>query len=75
MEKPWFKRKTYGFGWTPATKEGWIVTITAVLLILTSITKTNPFLGTIYVILIVAALIAICYQTGEKPAWQWGKNK
>lgn len=25
MEKKWFKSKEYGWGWTPASKEGWIV--------------------------------------------------
>ena len=22
----WFKRKTYGWGWTPATWQGWVIT-------------------------------------------------
>ncbi len=26
-------------------------------------------------ILLIAALIALCYLTGEKPRWQWGKEK
>ncbi len=25
MEKPWFKRKRYGWGWTPATWQGWLI--------------------------------------------------
>ena len=76
MEKLWFKRKRFGFGWTPATKEGWIVTITAILLIISSgtILNKNPFLSVTYILLIITALIATCYQKGEKPAWQWGKK-
>jgi hypothetical protein len=26
----WFRPKTIGFGWTPATWEGWLVTVLAV---------------------------------------------
>lgn len=26
-------------------------------------------------VLLVVALIALCYLTGEKPRWQWGKEK
>ena len=26
MNRPiWFKRKTYGYGWTPATWQGWLI--------------------------------------------------
>lgn len=29
----WFRPKRFGFGWSPATREGWAVTGLAVLLI------------------------------------------
>lgn len=29
----WFRPKTFGFGWTPVTWEGWAVTLGAVLLV------------------------------------------
>ncbi len=76
MEKQWFKRKKYGFGWTPATKEGWILTITAVLLMIASATtiKKNPLLGITYILLIIITFITICCQKGEKLAWQWGNK-
>lgn len=25
--KPWFKPRTFGYGWTPASWEGWAVTL------------------------------------------------
>lgn len=25
--RPWFRPKRFGFGWTPATWQGWLVTI------------------------------------------------
>jgi hypothetical protein len=24
---PWFRRRTFGYGWTPITWEGWLVTL------------------------------------------------
>jgi hypothetical protein len=26
-DRPWFRKRTVGFGWTPATWQGWLVTI------------------------------------------------
>ena len=34
MDKIWFKAKRIGYGWYPATKEGYIVVFTYVLLII-----------------------------------------
>jgi hypothetical protein len=33
---PWFRRRTRGFGWTPITWQGWLVTLgpAAVLMVL-----------------------------------------
>ena len=77
----WFKRKLYGWGWTPAKWQGWIVMAVFIILILVdsfildlnpepTLTQTNLFF--IKIILNVAVLILICYKTGEKPKWQWG---
>jgi hypothetical protein len=32
-KKLWFKRKEYGWGWTPASKEGWITMIVFTLVL------------------------------------------
>ncbi len=75
----WFKRKLYGWGWTPATREGWgILVLFAGLIVCNFIridrashsasdTLINFFPQTIIVVFI---LIVICYKTGEKPKWQ-----
>ncbi|HLC72520.1 MAG TPA: hypothetical protein VJH37_02975 [Candidatus Nanoarchaeia archaeon] len=80
MKKLWFKAKSYGWGWYPVTWEGWLVTVLFVLLILfweMLVMKHNMdimyFL--IGVLLLTGAIIAICYKTGEKPEWRWGKKK
>ncbi len=32
-DRPWFRPKRFGFGWTPATWEGWLVTLLLVAII------------------------------------------
>ncbi len=77
MDKLWFKRKRYGYGWSPATKEGWIVTIIFLLLIFSiaiKYSKANPIKFMSYLILLVTVFMLIAYKKGEKPKWQWGKK-
>lgn len=78
----WFKRKLYGWGWTPVTREGWIVILVFVLAVLyiakditddTDITEMYGFFAQLAVA--ITALIFICYKTGEKPKWMWGVPK
>lgn len=83
-KKLWFKAKNYGWGWYPASREGWFVILWYTLAIVIIFRKMNPdiqsgsdtVIGVIIPFLIVTAiLIAICYKTGEKPEWRWGKKK
>jgi len=78
----WFKRKLYGWGWVPVTREGWIVTILFIGIILLngfylasnpnpSDTQITIFLVIVFVSIIL--LILIAYRTGEKPCWRWGR--
>jgi hypothetical protein len=77
----WFKRKLYGWGWTPVRWQGWLVTLAAIGAIVWLAVRFErggyaddavvtqlllPVFG------IVAVLVAICYRTGESPRWQWG---
>ncbi|PJE50741.1 MAG: hypothetical protein COV29_03340 [Candidatus Yanofskybacteria bacterium CG10_big_fil_rev_8_21_14_0_10_36_16] len=79
----WFKRKLFGWGWTPVSREGWIVTvvyIVAVLFFGLTLDSDSPrsevmFTFVIPVTLLTVALIKICIKKGEKPKWQWGSNK
>lgn len=77
----WFKAKRYGWGWYPATWQGWLVTLTAVGLILIntiavdrmSPSASDTLIGSFILnVLIIAALIGICVAKGEKPKWRWG---
>ncbi len=80
-EKLWFKRKWYGWGWYPATFEGWVVTLLYVAFIVylaTRLDESLPFkhaLGVFFIplALITVVFVAIAYAKGESPRWQWGK--
>lgn len=81
-KKLWFKRKNYGWGWQPATKEGWLVILVYVILFVLIITQNyNPYNAfevifkiVLPTILLITSLIFICYKKGEKPRWQWGRK-
>jgi len=77
----WFRRKVWGWGWVPATWQGWAtlaVFIVVLVLMLTSfLSIPKPrnaeavyFVGK--VILWAVLLLIVCYTTGEPPKWQWG---
>ncbi len=80
----WFKRKLYGWGWTPATREGWGVILLFIVLIVANFVRIDvsshsasdtlrPFF--VQTAVLVSILIAICYKTGERPKWQWGLGR
>ena len=78
----WFRRKLYGWGWTPATWQGWLV-IAIFLVIIVLIARSLPKVPTeseltwffARLVLAVSALLLICWRTGESPRWQWGTDK
>lgn len=79
--KLWFRRKTYGWGWTPITWEGWVTTLMVVIIpLLIRLTmksldfekSTQYFYTYASIPILVMALILICFRFGEKPKWQWG---
>lgn len=85
MKRPiWFKRKIYGWGWTPATWQGWAiigiftgVVITLAMRIDSNTEPTNAELANFFLPLfgLTVLLLVITYLTGEKPRWQWGGTK
>lgn len=86
-EKLWFKNKIYGWWWTPATWQGWLVTLLYIVLVLSLAFMVeepipgNPDSGSNFltfawpIIVLTFLLIFIAYKTGEKPRWQWGLPK
>ena len=75
--KIWFARKTYGYGWTPSTWEGWLVLFIWLIIFipLTLMVQYNWILGMIGIFFVTGLLLYVCYKKGEKPRWQWGENK
>lgn len=80
----WFRAKWYGWGWVPATWQGWltiVIYIALVSLVFESVDRNShsvsdtlygvsiPYLG------LTALLIIVCYLKGEKPCWSWGKPR
>lgn len=78
--KYWFKAKTYGYGWYPATWQGWIILLAylAIFGALVYILETNvakyPVFYFIAVFVITGLLIYISYKKGEPAKWRWGKK-
>lgn len=82
-EKFWFVRKTYGWGWVPATWQGWIVLFIYIILVTIfsfTIDEFSTFREVVFtfilpVLFLTITLIHICYKKGEKPCWQWGTKR
>jgi len=75
----WFPAKTYGWGWgVPCTWEGWLVLAVFIGLIIGVVRICPPersragFLAG--VLGLAAALILVCWWTGEPPKWRWGRR-
>ena len=78
----WFKRKLYGWGWTPVTWQGWAITLSYVGLLIalaftldeTSSQREVAFMFVLPAIILTALFVRIAYAKGEKPRWQWGPD-
>jgi peptidoglycan/LPS O-acetylase OafA/YrhL len=82
-DRIWFKAKTYGWGWTPASWQGWAVTIADLVFVLgwgvylathPALARRPDFLLIALAPIVAAALIliVICWLKGERPRWRWG---
>ncbi len=84
-KKLWFVARRYGYGWTPATKEGWLVLLLYLLAVWGAYEcqYTRDASGTMddfilyrflpQVFGLTLMLLVICFLKGEKPRWRWGK--
>jgi hypothetical protein len=80
----WFKRKRYGWGWTPSTWQGWLVLAGFLVVVWVNFMRFDIQPGThgtlpvefiLETIFLVAALLYICWKKGEPPRWQWGNRR
>lgn len=82
MENFWFKAKNYGWGWQPNSWQGWLIILIYIVFItytLLNLNTNTDFERSIIInfvpkfIISTILLLVICYKTGEKPYWRWGK--
>jgi hypothetical protein len=79
----WFRAKWFGWGWVPATWQGWLITALYILVVISfsmtidegSPTRELMFTFVLPLVLATASFIHIAYRTGEKPQWNWGRPK
>lgn len=75
----WFKRKLYGWGWTPVKWQGWLVVFIGIAIAIVGIhigeTNDAPGVALIGVLLMLAIIFYFGYKKGEKPRWQWGPDE
>ena len=81
--KLWFKAKGYGWGWTPASWEGWLVLAAYAALLVRifwDIDRVSHSASDTLIdfaprfLLVTAVLYWICWVKGEKPRWRWGNK-
>ncbi len=71
---PWFgPKKVIGWGWTPTSWQGVLVTIVFLILTLGSVLLWHGWGAGIAVPVLVAALLGIAVATGDPPGWA-GRN-
>jgi hypothetical protein len=74
----WFRAKRYGWGWTPATWQGWAA-LAAFFALLVADGGVFPPRRALpaYIASIVGLsvlLSVVCWLKGEPPRWRWGDD-
>ena len=77
----WFKRRSYGYGWTPISWQGWMVIGVFLVGLLIAVVLVENLLETerdqglaifLFTILWIPIFIYISAKKGPKARWQWG---
>ena len=86
MNKFWFKPKSYGYGLTPITWEGWLCTLVLVVLIFGAAFVNDFFtpetgFNEVVVFVMIATLLGMAFtfifkgKTDGEMRWRWGEDK
>jgi hypothetical protein len=80
----WFKRRRYGYGWTPVKPQGWLMLIGFLAIIIGSIASLDKvpmdlfveFLISVIILCILSlfVLLLVVRKKGPTPKWRWGKS-
>ncbi len=82
--KLWFKAKRFGWGWTPVSWQGWLLTIMYVFFLVELALTVDQtahsasdeiFSFAVPFVCITVLFLVVCYAKGEKPGWRWGGKK
>jgi hypothetical protein len=76
-KKYWFRAKRYGWGWgLPCAWQGWAVFTAWLLLVVGGafLFGEHPCIFFPSLLILSAALIAVCWIKGERPRWRWGND-
>ena len=74
----WFKRRMYGWGWTPVAWQGWLLTFGFVGLIIWNATRLDSIAHSASDALmnvvpqtfaLIILFIVVAWRTGEPPKW------
>jgi len=80
----WFRARSYGWGWRPASIEGWLVLALFFVGVAIDVAifayrlhggvdQRSAMTGfLVWIGILAAALIAVGGMTGERPRWHWG---
>ena len=76
--RPWFKAKTYGWGWGLAlTWQGWLTYAAYIVLVVASVLAFPPHRQPMAFVLALSglslALVGVCLLKGEEARWRWGR--
>lgn len=78
MTRYWFKRRRFGYGWTPATREGWLVLGGYIVLMIGgAFALSARYVAAFYLVfalVLTLAFVAITFRKGPTPSWRWGKK-
>lgn len=80
----WFKRRRYGWGWTPVSLQGWMSLLIYIFVVVSAgfVLPPKPQqpstsqLACFFTIFFSATilLIVLCHKKGPKPRWRWGSS-
>jgi hypothetical protein len=76
----WFTAKRYGWGWGwPTVWQGWVALLGFIALVVIGAVLLRPRSGLliylIYVGVLSALFIGLCWLKGEPPRWRWGDRE
>ena len=76
----WYKRRRYGYGFTPVTWQGWLLVGLMILLLVIPAfflgqSSNEIVIGyLIYVVVVLSASFYVMLSRSPKPKWRWGKS-